>query len=116
MENRPNETMVARVAHEANREYCRTIGDSSQPPWDQAPEWQRQSAVNGVRFHRANPDAGDAASHDNWMVEKISDGWVYGPKKDPEKREHPCMVPFSKLPAEQQRKDALFRAIVHALS
>jgi hypothetical protein len=27
---------IARVAYEANRAYCRTIGDDSQKPWDEA--------------------------------------------------------------------------------
>lgn len=116
MKNIPNESVVAAVAHEANRAYCRALGDYSQPEWAAAPEWQRDSAIQGVRFHRANPDAGDAASHENWMKQKREDGWIYGPIKDPAKKEHPCMVAFDLLPVEQQRKDALFRAIVHALS
>jgi hypothetical protein len=28
---------------------------------------------------------------------------------------HPCLVPYAQLPAEQQRKDALFQAVVAAL-
>jgi len=38
----------ARAAHEANRAYCLAIGDVSQTSWDDAPEWQRSSARNGV--------------------------------------------------------------------
>lgn len=116
MKNIPNETIVAAVAHEANRAYCRALGDYSQPEWHDAPEWQKASAIDGVLFHRANPDVGDSASHDNWMRHKRAEGWIYGPLKDPEKKEHPCMVDFNMLPIEQQRKDALFRAIVHALT
>lgn len=106
---------IAGICHEANRVYCCSINDNSQPHWLEAPEWQKQSARLGVEFHLANPDAGDSASHDSWMAQKIKDGWVYGPVKDAEKKEHPCMVPFIDLPLEQQKKDALFRAIVHAL-
>jgi hypothetical protein len=29
---------------------------------------------------------------------------------------HPCLVPFADLPEDQQRKDALFIAIVQALA
>lgn len=42
----------------------------------------------------ANPDAGDAASHENWLRDKEKDGWTFGPVKDAEKKEHPCFVPF----------------------
>lgn len=106
---------VARVAHEVNRAYCQAIGDESQPTWEQAPEWQRESAINGVRFHLAHRDATPAASHENWMHAKLADGWAYGPVKNAEAKTHPCLVPFVDLPIEQQVKDYLFRAVVHNL-
>jgi RyR domain-containing protein len=107
---------IARVCHEANRAYCLTIGDPSQTSWDSAPDWQRQSAVNGVLHTLANPDAGPESSHKSWLNEKVEQGWIYGAVKDPEKKEHPCMVPYDQLPLEQRRKDALFQAIVRALA
>lgn len=107
---------IARVAHEVNRAYCQALGDNSQPEWDAAPDWQRSSAVNGVNFHLANPDAGPDHSHVAWLAEKETAGWRYGPVKDPEKKEHPCFVPYEQLPVEQKAKDYLFRAIVHALA
>ncbi len=106
---------IAAICHEANRAYCRTIGDMSQPDWHHAPAWQQDSARKGVEFHLANPDAGDSASHDNWMKQKIEEGWVYGEEKNPEAKTHPCIVPFDKLPLAQQLKDCLFRGIVHSL-
>lgn len=109
-------TSIAQVCHEANRAYCRSIGDSSQPGWDEAPDWQRQSAENGVRFHLLNPGAAPSHSHEEWLKEKEANGWKYGPKKDPEKKEHPCFVPYEQLPEEQKRKDVLFIAVVRALS
>ena len=107
--------MIARVTHEANRAWCAANGDMSQPSWDDAPDWQKDSAISGVWFHVDNPFADDSASHDAWLAEKDADGWVYGDVKDPEKKTHPCMVPFEDLPKVQQLKDALFRGIVHAL-
>jgi len=106
---------IAKVCHEANRAYCATLGDSSQVPWDGAPAWQRVSAVKGVEFNLANPDAPPSASHDSWLREKEATGWKYGPVKDAEKKEHPCFVPYEQLPEEQRKKDALFKAIVAAL-
>ena len=108
-------TTVAKMCHAANKAWCELHGDFSQPSWDDAPEWQKESAIMGVEFHRANPNAGDSASHENWMAQKVKDGWTYGDVKNPERKEHPCMVPFSELPHQQQKKDAIFRAMVHAL-
>ena len=105
---------IAKICHEANRAWCIHNGDNSQPHWDNAPSWQTESAINGVKFHLEFPDADDAASHNNWLREKREAGWSWGPVKDPEKKTHPCMVPFQDLPAEQQFKDKLFRSLVHA--
>lgn len=105
---------IARVAHEVNRAYCQALGDHSQPSWEDAPEWQRSSALKGVELHMSG-DHGPEASHESWMAQKVSEGWVYGEKKDPEAKTHHCIVPFDQLPREQQAKDFLFRAVVHAL-
>lgn len=104
---------IARTCHEANKVYCETVGDIPQVSWEDAPKWQRESAMMGVALHMDN-DVGPEASHDSWMTQKESDGWVYGKKKDEDAKTHPCMVPFDKLPKDQQFKDFLFRAIVHS--
>lgn len=111
-----NTTDIAVICHEANRALCETIGDTTQKPWKDADQWQRDSAVSGVIYAINNPDAPDSAQHDSWSAEKIKSGWKYGPVKDAAKKEHPCLVPFDELPPEQQAKDALFRGIVRSLS
>ena len=105
---------IARIAHEVNRAYCEAMGDDSQPTWENAPQWQKDSSLLGVELHTSG-DHGPEASHESWMAQKVADGWKYGPEKNPEIKEHPCMVPFSELPKEQQAKDFLFRGVVHAL-
>lgn len=107
---------IAHVCYEANRAYCQSLGDNSFLPWEQAPEWQKVSNRLGVDLHLDNPNLGPEASHKAWMEHKIGEGWVWGPVKSPENKEHPCMLPFSHLPKEQQAKDFIFRAIVHALA
>lgn len=107
---------IAKVCHEANRAYCETLGDNSQLLWNDAPEWQRQSAINGVAFHIANPLAGPSGSHENWSKDKIAAGWKFGPVKNPDTKEHPCLVAYDQLPKEQQAKDAIFVGIVRALT
>jgi hypothetical protein len=105
---------IAKVCHEANKAYCETFGDYSQPKWEDAPDWQKESAINGVKFHLDNPDMTPEQSHENWMKEKLDNGWKWGAVKDPEKKEHPDIKPYSEVPKEEQIKDALFRNIVHA--
>lgn len=109
-----SEEMIANVCHEVNRAYCQAMGDDSQPKWEDAPQWQKDSAMLGVKLHMSG-DHGPEASHESWRTQKFNDGWRWGPVKDPAKKEHPCMVDFADLPKEQQAKDFLFRGVVHAL-
>lgn len=106
---------IAEVAHEVNRVYCRSVGDDSQPAWADAPEWQRDSALAGVQAVRDGSVSGPEESHASWMRQKVAEGWRYGLFKDPEARTHPCIVPYSELPAAQRVKDELFLAVVRTL-
>jgi hypothetical protein len=46
----PIEVLIAQVCHEANRAWCEVNGDTSQKPWNEAEQWQRDSAIKGVEF------------------------------------------------------------------
>ena len=112
-------TEIARVAHETNRAYRESLGDFSQELWEDCPQWQRDSVMNGVLAIEKGTVKKPEESHWNWLKEKGEQGWVYGPKKNTDLSvgalTHPCMVPFDELPAEQQMKDYLFFAIVTTL-
>ena len=109
------EEQIARVVHETNKAFCEAIGDFSQPNWDNAPDWQKQSAIQGVKLHINNPLAGPEDSHNSWLAEKKATGWTYGLVKDPQTKQHPCFVTYDELPVEQRMKDYLFRNVVHTL-
>ena len=109
---------IAHVCHEANRSYCEALGDKSQPTWEGAPLWQRQSAIQGVAnvlkmmSRGVSPERMPEESHHNWVQHKRDAGWRYGEEKDPEAKRHPCLVPFHELPLSQQIKDTLFVNVV----
>lgn len=105
---------AARMAHEVNRAYCESLGYTSQVPWNDAPEWQRASAMEGAIAIASDPDRTPEQSHEGWMEHKAKDGWVYGEVKDADAKTHPCMVPYAELPADQRLKDTLFGAVVRA--
>ena len=43
--------------------------------------------------------------HDTWAKERIAAGWSYGPKRDDEQKQHPCIVPYEELPESEKECD-----------
>lgn len=103
--------LIARTCHEANRVLQLTNGeDDVSLTWNLAPEWQKESAIEGVKVALSGATAEEL--HSAWCRKKYEDGWVYGEFKDPEAKLHPCLVPYDQLPEPQRVKDYVFRAIV----
>lgn len=108
--------LVARTCHEVNRAYCvGVMSDHSHQPWDQAPDWQRESCYEGVLKHYHNPRFTPEDSHKSWMAKKIEDGWVHGNMKDETAKTHPNIVPYHTLHIHERTKDALFSAICKSM-
>lgn len=91
--------------HEANKEIQQQTGEYT----PQLSEHLTKSILDGVYFVLDNPNCTPEQQHNNWVHFKRADGWKYGVTKDFERKEHPCLVPYSELPEIQQRKDAVFR-------
>ena len=43
--------------------------------------------------------------HDVWAQNRIREGWTYGPVRDDQKRQTPCLVPYDQLPEEEKAYD-----------
>jgi len=104
-------TSLAKAAHSLNKAYCEFIGDYSQPVWELAPDWQKDSAIKGIKFGLES-NVTPEESHISWLKEKLDTGWKYGPIKNPELKEHPCIVEYQDLPETEKTKDELFTGIV----
>jgi hypothetical protein len=44
-------------------------------------------------------------AHENWAVQRMGEGWRYGPRRDDRKKEHPCLVPYEQLPESEKEYD-----------
>jgi RyR domain-containing protein len=98
---------IARVCHEAFRAWCASLGDTTKPPWEQAEEWRRDFAVNGVRqvLNGASP----SDIHDLWRSRRQAAGWTHGDQKAPRLRKTPNLVPYDQLRnPDEMKKAALF--------
>jgi len=45
--------------------------------------------------------------HEVWAKQRIDDGWTYGPERDDDKKEHPCLVPYDDLPDSEKTYDRI---------
>lgn len=108
--------VIARVVHEAIRAFQLSLGEPAAATWDRAEPWERESTIEGVKFRLDHPEAPASAQHDQWMAEKQAAGWRYGAVKDADRKTHPSLVPYTELPESERRKDALFQAVIDALT
>ena len=106
---------IAQAVHEINKAFCEQIGDHSLVAWESTTQDIKDIVIAGVQFHLYNPNAGPDASHNQWMANKVAQGWVYGPVKDAAMKQHPCIVPFDQLSLNDRIKDALVMQTVHSL-
>ena len=105
---------IAKITHEANRAYRDVIGEHAGPSWEDAPDRQRESVMDGVRGWLDGSIDTPADSHQAWLELKEQNDWVYGPVKSTDLKTHPCLLPYDELPPEQKLKDSLFSSIVLA--
>ena len=43
--------------------------------------------------------------HEVWSLERIKEGWTYGPIRDDIKKTTPCLVPYEELPESEKEYD-----------
>lgn len=43
--------------------------------------------------------------HDVWSQNRIKDGWKYGEVRNDEKKQNPCIIPYSELPESEKEYD-----------
>ena len=43
--------------------------------------------------------------HETWAATRMAEGWKYGCKRDDERKEHPCLVPYHNLPENEREYD-----------
>ena len=44
-------------------------------------------------------------THDNWVRQRLADGWTHGQRRDDLLKEHPCIVPYEDLPESEKEYD-----------
>jgi len=44
-------------------------------------------------------------THDNWLKQRVADGWRHGQSRNDMLKEHPCIVPYDELPESEKEYD-----------
>lgn len=44
-------------------------------------------------------------THDLWALQRMQQGWTYGPQRDDAAKKHPDLVPYSELPESEKEYD-----------
>ncbi len=44
-------------------------------------------------------------AHDVWAVQRLAQGWTYGPHRDDAEKKNPCLVPYCDLPESEKEYD-----------
>lgn len=81
-------------------------------PWSKRDEAFRTQFLTVIEM-MCGPDrkSDPEELHNDWWRKYEEMGWVYGENRDPKKKTHPDMVPFSELGWEERNKDAVFVAL-----
>jgi ryanodine receptor 2 len=48
-----------------------------------------------------------ACIHDAWAAGRLKEGWTYGPSRDDDQREHPCLIPYEDLEENEKEIDRI---------
>lgn len=43
--------------------------------------------------------------HEVWAQSRMEQGWTYGPERNDQLKQHPCLVPYEQLPEDEKAYD-----------
>lgn len=90
----------------SNRRFAEGIGEKLEAAGCALrPAAAGKSAVPSFRFSDREVEELARIEHDRWMSDLLRDGWRWGAIKDPAKKAHPLLVPWSELSEDDRDKD-----------
>lgn len=107
MRQAPDEVMYAAalVAHEAARQLAQVRGRTAAPGWDLVDADTRAELLDHVRLLASGYTV--VSLHDAWTERMRVAGWHWGFRLDVERKEHPGLTSWDRLPADQRAHDEI---------
>ena len=108
--------VIIKIIYCAIKAYAETVGDNSFADWEIANRDVVDSMYRGylIRLNalRHGVVQTPEENHNYWMKDRLAHGWVLGPIKNDNKKEHPALVPYVELPTFQRVKNTIFTSII----
>ena len=107
--------MAACVGYEAVRGLGLALGKVNLPTWQILPadlKAAHRLAVRRVLGGETEPHV----IHQEWVRQKLEEGWRRGREYDYARREHPHLAPWVELPEDNRMEYKIFIAVVRAFA
>lgn len=99
---------IAQECHNKNNELMMMNGEEQNGNWDSLDRHTKFINLKSVIKALENPDLTAKDMHDEWMNNKIADGWKFGDVKDPELKTHPLIIDYDLMKDVDKMKDQIF--------
>lgn len=99
---------IAQECHTKNNELMMMNGEEQNGNWDSLDRHTKFINLKSVIKALENPDLTAKDMHDEWMNNKIADGWKFGDVKDPELKTHPLIIDYDLMKDVDKMKDQIF--------
>lgn len=106
---------IAKIVYDIYSKVIKCVEGVTVSAWEEADILIREQITSCVNFYVSNPELGPEDAHVLWLDSMKDDGWVYAPVANYEKKEHPYIVDYDKIPNGQRWKDAFYHALVIVL-
>lgn len=110
----PSPDMIAFKAYLNYLDLCTEFGEEPtyKEFFTELPKEYLDGLISAVE-HAMKNNLTAEENHQNWIDDKIKNGWKFGEVKDAEKKTHPSLVPFAELPESEKKKATEFLRIVN---
>ena len=99
---------IAQECHAKNNELMMMNGEEQRGSWETLDRHTKFITLKSVIKALENPNLTAKEMHDEWMNNKIEDGWKFGDVKDAELKTHPLIIDFELMNDIDKMKDQNF--------
>ena len=105
---------IVLIAYDAVSRFAQVQG-ADLVNWDDLSDDEREFFIQRVQEYAVHGDWPAHRLHESWLDLRRQEGWTYAPDAALDEKHHPWMVPFAKLPAQDQASVRLTASVTQSL-